>query len=188
MTGPGVDYLAHYSSQYYDPAKAHEYYLKNRELAAQRAGRTKEQKVTDANQSQALAFAKRNISVARKAESDKAVTDQRAKLEALQQKAKATADEIASKLQSFADQISKVDTPIPKDANPKLKAYLLKNQKARTGRAKAAAAAQLKQTALDLRDAVKKARDDYAAARLAMDKKYKQAVITEQTNIQQNIK
>ena len=30
------DYLAHYASKYYDPAKAREYYLKNRELKGRR--------------------------------------------------------------------------------------------------------------------------------------------------------
>lgn len=188
MTGPGVDYLAHYSSQYYDPAKAHDYYLKNRQLAVKRAGMTVDQKKTDANQRQAFAFAKRNISEAQKTETTKAVAGHQANLKALQEKAKSTAIDIQNKLQAFMDQVQQVDTPIPKDANPKLRAYLLKNQKARASRASKVSAEQLKQVGLELRDAVKKARDEYAAASLARTNKFKQAVVTEQQNIQKNIK
>lgn len=32
MAEPIEDYLAHYASKYYDPVKAHEYYLRTREL------------------------------------------------------------------------------------------------------------------------------------------------------------
>lgn len=31
------NYLAHYSSEYYDPVKAHEYYMKNRELKGRKS-------------------------------------------------------------------------------------------------------------------------------------------------------
>ena len=31
------DQLMHYASKYYDPVKAHEYYLKNRELKGRRS-------------------------------------------------------------------------------------------------------------------------------------------------------
>lgn len=37
------DYLIHYASPYYDPVKAHEYYMKNRELK----GRTSTKGFTD---------------------------------------------------------------------------------------------------------------------------------------------
>ena len=31
------DFLQHYASQYYDPVKAHEYYMRNRELKGRRS-------------------------------------------------------------------------------------------------------------------------------------------------------
>ena len=31
------DFLLHYASKYYDPVKAHEYYMKNRELKGRRS-------------------------------------------------------------------------------------------------------------------------------------------------------
>lgn len=194
MNNPTIAELRHYSSQYYDPVKAHEYYLKNRQLAAKRAGMTKEQRQTEANQNQALSFAKKTIAEKRKAESTKASEDQKAKLMALQEKAKATAKDIEDKLQALADGL-KVDATIPAHVNPKVRAFLesMNRNKQSIARGKINAArkdssSQIKKVRDDLSSAVKKAREDYAKARDAMDQKYKQAAITEQQNIQQNIK
>lgn len=55
-----LNFIAHYSSQYYDPQKAHEYYLKNRELKGRSTSG-----MTDA-QKEAWTYAKDKITTERK--------------------------------------------------------------------------------------------------------------------------
>lgn len=78
--------LMHYASQYYDPAKAHEYYLKTRELK----GRTTNG-MSDA-QKEAWGYAKEEIT-----------KEKNSKMEELRTKAKEARDQIAEKLAQYAD-------------------------------------------------------------------------------------
>lgn len=61
-------FLAHYASEYYDPAKAREYYLKNRELKGRRSGSGLKSEKKKA----AWEYAKDQIDVAKKADLDNA--------------------------------------------------------------------------------------------------------------------
>lgn len=115
--------LAHYASPYYDPAKAHEYYLKNRELADKRSssgltvkydtrsknGKTTVTKVdkerTDERQ-QAWAYAKNQIGEKQKADAVAASEAHKAEVERLQEGAKARREEITGKLQDLLKAIA----------------------------------------------------------------------------------
>lgn len=101
--------LAHYASEYYDPAKAHEYYLKNRELKGQRSssGLTvkKNKEATDRRQ-EAWTYAKNQIGEKQKAETQVASEAHKVEVKQLQEDAKARREEIAGKLHDLLKAIA----------------------------------------------------------------------------------
>lgn len=180
------DILIHYSSQFYDPVKAHEYYLKNRELKEKQAAKTPEQRKREGRQNEAIRFANKGIAAKRTSELNKARTDQTAKLEAIRKNAEESAARIRAKLTAFIEGLQ-TDTPIPANASPKLKAFLMKQRKLRANGAQKAAQQELQKLGTDLKGAVAKARDDYTKSRQGLVDKFDKAKTTEATNIRKNI-
>jgi hypothetical protein len=108
-------FLAHYASEYYDPQKAHEYYLQNRELKGQqstadltvkyatqskRGNKTimKVNKAASERKKEAWAYAKNQIGEAKKADL-KGLSEQRKQVvEKARQSAQARREEISNKL------------------------------------------------------------------------------------------
>jgi len=133
--------LIHYSSAYYDPAEAHEYYLKNRELKGQRStgGMSDQQK-------EVWKVSKSNIANAKKQEVTAAQESRRQKIEALQERATQMREKIAEKLSKLSEKINgraiaegmrlekqiqaKMNSlpPIPANANPAQRAILLEKR------------------------------------------------------------
>lgn len=92
-----VSKLIHYASQYYDPAKAHEYYLKNRELKGRTTtGMSEEQR-------EAWKVTKSNITSEKKTKIDAAQTERQQQIEATRQRATQMREQIASKLSKLAE-------------------------------------------------------------------------------------
>jgi hypothetical protein len=136
------DFLAHYSSEFYDPAKAHEYYERNKQLkggSAPAAKETKEQRkqriTTATNQRQALGYANKQISAKRQADLKGAQSAQTARVEALRKNVEQRSAQIKQKLEQAlaklqaetAKSIKPVKlNEIPGNASPKLRAYLEK--------------------------------------------------------------
>ena len=133
--------LNHYASPYYDPVKAHEYYMKNRKLKGRTtSGMSDEQK-------KAWGYAKDQITTEKKAkiESQKDIQDK--KIEELRARADATRQRITEKLRLLSEKLSedakddrediseqvkaKIDAlpPIPKNISPEKKAKLMKQRK-----------------------------------------------------------
>lgn len=111
------NFLAHYASQYYDPVKAHEYYMQNRELANQQStaaltvkyntGKVSKktgaaiQKVNQAatdRRKQAWAYAKNQIGEAKKGDLKNLSEQHKALVKQAEQTATARRQEISSKL------------------------------------------------------------------------------------------
>lgn len=92
-----TSFLAHYSSQYYDPAKAHEYYIKNRELQGRQSMSALK---TDA-QKQAWTYAKAKIAEAKKGELSVASEENKRFLEGARSEAKAKRKEWSEKLKGI---------------------------------------------------------------------------------------
>lgn len=91
------EFIAHYSSEYYDPVKAHEYYLKTRELKGRRS--SSELKTED--KKQAWSYAKNQISEAKKAELDAAAKTHEESVKKLREAAVSRRDEISNKLREL---------------------------------------------------------------------------------------
>jgi hypothetical protein len=203
------DFIAHYASATYDPAAAHEYYLKNRELQGR-----KSTKGMSETQKEAAAYSKHQIGIAKKDELTKAQEAQKAQLEGIRQRTQESRERIRKKLEDLitklkADAIVPVEkvnlNKIPPNASPRVKAYLQQqnakmldtaNRKA----AKATAAAQevagknidaarkeasdsIVQLGTDMKAAVTSARASYVESRKQLIAKYEAAEATELENI-----
>jgi hypothetical protein len=87
------EYLSHYSSEFYDPVKAHEYYLKNRELKGRSSGGLK----TEAKKS-AWQYVKGKIGESKKADLNQASQEHTAEVQAFREAAAGIRKEISEKL------------------------------------------------------------------------------------------
>jgi len=111
------DVIQHFVSAYYDPVKAHDYYMRTRQLTGRKPsitkGMTKEQK-------QIFAVSKSNIGVAKKAEVVSNRSAEVARLNALRQTAKEAQDKIKAQMTAlFASfQGDKVKTAVAKKMRP----------------------------------------------------------------------
>jgi hypothetical protein len=109
------DFLAHYASQYYDPVKAHEYYLRTRELS----GRQTTKGMSD-QQREAWSYAKNQIGLARKTDLKGAAEAEKAFLQQARDAANAKAQEISAKLKSLIESLTNRDTGETTNALKKL--------------------------------------------------------------------
>lgn len=132
--------LRHYASKYYDPKKAHEYYLRTRELKGRQPAKPKLSKQSRQNQAAASAYVRDQVRSARtrstkelNAKSKALMIQRKNRLEKLQKDAKATRERIskalADKVKSIMDGVAtKVPKPklneIPASASPKQREYL----------------------------------------------------------------
>lgn len=174
-------FLAHYSSDYYDPEKAREYYLRTRELKGRKAAEM------NTTQREAFGYAKTQISEKRKEAKTTAQVNQVQKLEELRKKAVETQARIEAQLAEYFTQIQ-TELKIPANASPKLRAFLQKNQNQRMASAKQASAKKRREVGLALRSALTEARESYATASKALDTKYDTDSETEYQNIRANVK
>lgn len=87
------NFLAHYASEYYDPVKAREYYLRTREL--------KGRQLTTKAEKQAFDYANANITAAEKNDVVKAAEAQKAALEQIRATATARQAEIRAKIKDI---------------------------------------------------------------------------------------
>lgn len=182
------NFLRHYASEYYDPAKAKAYYEANKRLK----GRKKAQQDAlsdDARQkqSEATSYVRNQISTKRTTALDSAAAAQKARLEDLQAKAEATSAAIQKKLADFLAKVQK-QTPIPANASPKLRAYLERSNKSRVQGQVKLAKADLQKLGTELRDSVKKAREDYSAQTKSLRDKFTKDLETETKNIQEKVR
>lgn len=170
------DVLMHYSSPYYDPAKAKEYYLRTRKLKG------KEKNLENQSQRDAWGYASKQISAKEKAAKTAAATGtksakaaaeakQQAKLDKLRADAQASRERIIEGLKARLDEINK-ETPIPANASPKVRAFLTRQNESR----RAAAGQKAKETMAvlgrDLRSAIDSARESYQGVQKGLDTQY----------------
>lgn len=95
------NFLAHYASEYYDPVKAREYYLRTRELK----GRQSTSGMSD-TQKEGWAYAKDQIATRQKADLQTAAERQKAQLEQLRATVQAQREQISAAITSALQSIS----------------------------------------------------------------------------------
>jgi hypothetical protein len=192
-------FLAHYSSPYYDPQKAHDYYEQHKQLANKNAASA----LTSKAQRDTFAVSVSNINAAKKSELTASQAAEVARLKALSDHAKAVTDQITANLNALAQSLKnglavlKVNE-IPANATPQQRAFLQKQNAIL--RAKAAAASQntlhnasgqaardRAKVVSDLTTAINKARSDYNAGVVALQTKYQNITATEKQNIHNQV-
>ncbi|AMM44379.1 hypothetical protein SEA_GOCRAZY_10 [Arthrobacter phage GoCrazy] len=180
MTTPAEDFLEHYSSQYYDPQKAHEYYERTKELKGRQS--TKGMSKT---QTEAWGYAKNQISQAKKSEMTASQEAQKRRLEALRLKAEEAQKRITDKIRALAERLENQRNASGVD--PKLKRYLERSHGNLIRKAQKDASAEREQIRTELKSAVQKARDEYHASKEQLKAKYDQATDTEYNNIRSQL-
>lgn len=101
-------FLAHYADQYYDPAKAHEYYEQHKQLTGRQS--TKGMSET---QKEAFAYAKTQINAAKKTDLQSAAQSRKDAVQQLRAAAQAQAQEISSKLSDLLKSMKDPTGPPP---------------------------------------------------------------------------
>jgi len=91
-----LNYLAHYASKYYDPAKAREYYLRNRELKGRRST-----KGITGTQKQARYYAKNQISEEKKTNLKGNATNRKTEMTGLRKEAAFKRKLLAEKIKAL---------------------------------------------------------------------------------------
>jgi hypothetical protein len=150
----GDDFLTH---AVYDPVKAHEYYIKNRELAGNSPapkGETKQQRkarvATNQKQREATVYVDSQLKGKKQADSTKATADHKVRMNALRKSSVASQARINEKLKTFLADLTAKAAPakqiplnkIPPNATPQMRAWIEKqNQRISAQNADAANAA-----------------------------------------------
>lgn len=95
-------YLQHYASEYYDPVKAHEYYMKNRELK----GRRSASKLSD-DDKKVWAYTKSNIDQEKKSKVESEQETRKKRIEEFRSNATAMRERISSRLKELNEALAK---------------------------------------------------------------------------------
>lgn len=192
-------FLAHYSSPYYDPAKAHQYYEEHKQASDKAAASA----LTSKEQRDTFAVSKSNIDKARKTETTAYSAAEVARLKSLSDNAKAAATRISDSLKALEQSLKngratlKVNE-IPANATPQQRAFLeaqnkiLRAKAANADQAKyrtAAGQASIDRTKVvsDLNAAITKARNDYHTGMIALQTKYQGITDAEKLNIHNQV-
>lgn len=195
------DELLHYASEYYDPAKAHEYYLKNRQLKG-RTGLSDEGKdVWDATKNNISAEKKSRLKdYAKQKEID--IKNSRDKAEAIRteitNKLKALSDKLNAKYKSDNDAITKQmqaissNKSLSKEQKAEKRAELVaqrqklsSNRKDESSKNASAMKAERTKTASDLKAAIESAREMYTKNKESLDSNYEAKTQNEYDNIKE---
>ena len=96
-----LDYLMHYASPYYDPVKAHEYYMRTRELK----GRRSTSKLSDKGK-ETWAYAKNSIKEEKKGKVENAKNEQNAKIAAHRAHAEESRQRITARLKKLNEALT----------------------------------------------------------------------------------
>lgn len=95
------NHLMHYASKYYDPVKAHEYYIRNRELK----GRQSSSKLNETGKEQ-WSYAKEQIKTEKNHKIEEVKTDRDSQIEELRAKAAQKRESITAKLKELNTKLS----------------------------------------------------------------------------------
>lgn len=181
------DSLTHYASKYYDPVKAHEYYMRTRQLK----GRRSSSALTDEGK-EAWAYTKEQITTSKKENVETLKTNKEQQIEALRNESEKTKERILDKLSELKEKINATrKTRLESLLNQKIPENLSKEERARRiamrdkqiaklysdskrDKAKATKSSnkELKDVGAKLQASIKAAREAYATNKTALNEQY----------------
>ena len=170
MPSESDEYLEHYASKYYDPAKAREYYLKTRKLKGRHSTKGFSEK-----QHAGWAYAKDKIAADKKAELAKLSDDNKARKMQLRQQAKASRERIREKLKDLVEKLKGA------------KGLEREKNKVISDAARLAARREIIRVSGGLKTALAKAKSDYDEIRKQTVTKYDKIKDAEYTGIKTRV-
>jgi len=180
-----ADFLAHYSSPYYDPQKAHDYYMRTRKLTPRAPAPTQKQK-------EGLKYAGDKIAGNKKAEIKKLTDTTNKTVTTTQKRAKESQKRVAAKAKELRIKIIERNLKnlltVPKGASPELQARIAKHNQGEMARANARANAELRKISERARATIAKARSQYKTGRASIDRRYDRASTRETANIRAHVR
>ena len=209
--------LHHYASQYYDPVKAHEYYMRNRELKGRTTtGMSDEQR-------EAWKVTKSNITSEKRSKLDAAQQERQQKIEATRQRAIQMREQISAKLAKLAEKLqtdkvserekisakiqAEIDNlpPIPRNISTSQRNALIKKRQAEIAKIRGQGDSELQKldqkyeseksslgqkrekVRVELKNKVAEARESYKKARESINADYEKIYQREYDNIKASI-
>lgn len=176
-------WLAHYASKYYDPQKAHEYYMRTRELKGRKKNTRSTSALTDEGK-EIWKVSKDSITTEKKGEVEKEKKAKDEKVTKHRDDAKATRERISAQLQSLnaklsSDISSKVEqirsnSKMSKQQKAVEIAKIRGEGQAERSKNSADAQSQRASVAADLRGVVQATREAYKAAKTKINESYEQ--------------
>lgn len=179
---PLGDSLKHYASPYYDPVKAKEYYERTKKLKGER-----EKNALTTKQREVYAVSRDNLNKARSKEVEEARAAYEAKVEDVRKRSVATVQAMSNKLRSLSVTKDLPLNEIPKNATPRQRALLEKENDRIRAKAKKDNEAARKKIGESLRQELVKARETYSSGMAAIKTKYEEADKTELANIRKSV-
>lgn len=184
-----LDDLIHYASPYYDPVKAHEYYMMNRELKGKRSASS-----LDDSGKEIWSYTKSKITEEKKEKEEKLKTDRDEKIQAYRDQAKQSREHISERLKELNDALSSKAKNNPNNHGPGHASTLQELQEQNIGKTRIYnkrssanekkaiaeqkkknredASEQRKKVSEDLRNAVAGVREAYKKAKEELKQKY----------------
>jgi multidrug efflux pump subunit AcrA (membrane-fusion protein) len=176
------EFLAHYASQYYDPEKRRQYYLRTRELK----GKQPTSDMSD-EQKEVWQVTRGNMSEARKKEleSEKSTTDKT--LENLRAKAAEAQAKLEEKLRNRLAELQEA-IPIPPNATPRRRALLEAQRRKQVAFAIDTVRTAMRKVAEELRGDLKNTRTKSVETRQKIDEKFETESQSEYEKIRSQVK
>lgn len=169
------NFLQHYASKYYDPVKAHEYYLRTRQLAAKNA----KSALTSKAQRDTFAVVKDSVTRAKAADVTKLQTSTQQHLDSLQQTAQATQDSIVAQLTAFVKKMN----PNSVGNSAAKSAFLDSQDRIASNKARG----EIQKLSSDLNTAIKSVQTEYKTAMAALVAKYNTDLANEKQKIHDQV-
>lgn len=184
------DSLMHYASKYYDPVKAHEYYMRTRELKGKRSAST----LNDEGK-KIWSYTKQRITEEKKAETDRQKEEHAKQIEQLRQRAAQSRERITEKLTRLNGAITRAAATtrkrinsqykVPKNAPEEVRERLLGMKNRRLSELENAASSDKARNSSDikavrervsteLKSAISAAREAYKKAKTSVDTSYEE--------------
>lgn len=204
-------FLQHYASEYYDPVKAHEYYMRTRELTGRKTSGMSEQ------QRETWKVTKDNISTKKKGEVTQQQELKKQRIEQFRATAEAKREAISEKLQLLSEKLSKDREEKSEDISEDVQSEIDRlpkglsaeqrrekiakirqdgakdrgslSKETKEGRAKASgeAKSQREEVRTTLKFSVQMAREAYATMKTSLDKSYEKTYQTEYDKIMKEV-
>lgn len=185
-------FLAHAGSQYYDAAKAHEYYERTKELK----GRQSTTNLKSQGQKEGWSYAKAKVGEAKKADLDTTAEANKGQLAQLRSNSAQRREAIATKIAALMDKITgdvqgaidSLPQGLSKEQRAKRVAQIRKDSSNARSSGRAAGGAEREKVAADLKSGIDDAREAYKKARDQIKAKYDETLQTEYDAIRTNVR